>query len=124
MLPSLATTLAVRAWPWRAHTLLVSVLVIGLAAATTFATVQWPARLAFTLIGPVVGLSWSLLCVASWFHPTNGALAPAARVFGRLPSWLQSILRWYASVFLALFFVVCLSILPVFLLSNLLQLAG
>ena len=122
MTPSLATVFAVRAWPWRTHALLVSVLAFGLAAATMFATAQWPAQVAFTLVGPVIGLSWSLLCVASWFHPDKGTLAPASRVVGRLPGWLQTMLRWYASVFLAFFVVFCLVAWPAFSLSNLWQL--
>lgn len=119
MSPPLATRLAVRAWPWRAHALLVSVLAFGLAGATMFAEAQWPAQIAFTLVGPVVGLSWSLLCVASWFHPENGTLAPTARVVSRLPGWLQTALRWYASIFLAFFVVFCLVAWPAFSLSNL-----
>jgi len=122
MSPSLATRVAVRAWPWRARALLVSVLALALVAATMSVNAQWPAQVAFTLVGPIIGLSWSLLCVASWFHPENGTLAPTARVVGKLPDWLQSALRWYASIFLVVFVVFCLVAWPAFSLSSFWQL--
>jgi hypothetical protein len=123
MFPALATRLAVRAWPWRVRALAISVVALGLVAASMSAGLQWPTQLAFTLAGPVVGLSWAVLCLASWFHPENGTLSPKARTVGRLPHWLQASLRWYASVFLALFALFCAVAWPAFSLSSLWHLA-
>lgn len=124
MLPAYATRLAVLAWPWRLRALAFSVLVFAVAAVAVFAAPQWASRAAFTLLGPVIGLAWSLLCVASWFHPESGSLSPSARFVGKLPLWLQVSLRWYASIFLALFLIFCLVIWPLFSLSSLWQLVG
>ena len=119
MSPAQAAQLAVLAWPWRLRALAISVLAFAVAAASVFAAPQLAARAAFTLLGPVIGLAWSVLCVASWFHPETGSLSPKSRFVGKLPLWLQSVLRWYASIFLALFLVFCLVAWPAFSLSAL-----
>ena len=119
MSPALATKFAINALPWRVHALLVSVLAMGLVAASMFAVGQWQTRTAFTLAGPVVGLSWAALCAASWFHPVNGTLSSSARFVGKLPGWLRNTIRWYASLFLAFFILFCAIAWPLFSLSNL-----
>ncbi len=119
MSPTLATRMAVRAWPWRLHALGVALVAFALVAASMFTGAQWPSRAAFTLAGPVIGLSWALLCVASWFHPENGTLSTNARFVGRLPAWLQGAVRWYAAIFLAFFVIFCVLAWPAFSLSNL-----
>ncbi len=119
MPPSLAARLALRVWRWRTHALLVSVLALGLVAGAVLLNLQLPTRIAFTAAGPVIGISWSILCVASWFHPENGTLSPSARVVGRLPAWFQALLRWYASAFLIFFVLFCIVAWPVFALSTL-----
>jgi hypothetical protein len=119
MSPAIATSLGIRAWPWRLSALGVSVLAVLAVAVSMSLSAIWPTQLAFTLVGPVVGLSWSVLCVASWFHPEHGSLSPNARFVGKLPVWLQSALRWYASLFLLLFVLFCLVAWPMFSLSSL-----
>jgi len=122
MSPALATQFAVRAWPWRLPALAVSVIAIALIAGSIAADWEWMSQVSFTLAGPVVGLSWAVLCAASWFHPESGTLSPKARFVGKLPSWLQDALRWYASVFLAFFVLFCAFAWPAFSLSSLWQL--
>ena len=119
MSPALTTELAVTAWPYRLRALALSVFVFALIALSMFASSLWVTQLAFTLAGPVIGAAWAVLCIASWFHPENGTLSPRARLVGSLPSWLQTALRWYGSVFLAFFVIFCTVVWPVFSLSNL-----
>lgn len=111
--------LAVRAWPWRLPALVLSVVVFAIVTGVVLAGSQWLARFVFTLAGPVVGLAWALLCVASWFHPEHGTLSRSARVVGKLPALLQGALRWYAFIFLAFFVFFCVVAWPAFALSNL-----
>ena len=122
MSPAIATSLATRAWPWRLYALGVSVLAILAVAVSVSLSATWPTQLAFTLADPVIGVSWAVLCVASWFHPEHGSLSSKARFVGKLPAWLQSALRWYASLFLLLFIVFCLVAWPMFSKSSLWQL--
>src|SRR5687768_7484941 len=56
-------------------------------------------------IGPAVIVPWALLCACTWFHPSRGNLQPTSRLVGRLPTWLQAVLRWYAALFLSLFII-------------------
>ena len=93
-------------------------LAFAIVATTMFVEALLPTQIAFTLLGPVISVAWSLLCLASWFHPDNGTLAPTARVVGKLPRWLQTVLRWYPSVFLAFFTLFCVVAWPAFSLSN------
>ena len=119
MSPTLATKVAIRAWPLRLPALAVSVLAFALVGITMFTNSSWATQLAFTLAGPVVGVSWAVLCVASWFHPESGTLSPKARFVARFPQWFQSAVRWYASVFLVVFVLFCVVAWPAFALSNL-----
>ena len=84
-----------------------------------FSESPWATRAAFTAAGPIAGLSWGALCVASWFHPESGTLSESAHFVGRLPSWLQSTVRWYASSFLSIFVLFCVIVWPMFSLSAL-----
>ena len=119
MSPALSSKLATRAWPLRLPAVALTVLAFGGVAAMIFTDSLWSTQLAFTALGPVIGLSWSVLCLASWFHPENGTLSPGSRFVGRLPAWLQTTVRWYASVFLLFFVLFCVVAWPAFSLSNL-----
>ena len=119
MTPALATKVAIRAWPLRTFALAVSVLVFAMVGVTMFINSNWAVQLAFTIAGPVIGVAWAVLCIASWFHPENGTLSPKSRLVGRLPHWLQTAVRWYASVFLLLFVLFCVVAWPAFSLSSL-----
>lgn len=70
------------------------------------------------LAGPMVGLPWAALCAAKWFHPEHGNMQPASRFFGRLPLPVQTVIRWYAAIFLAFFVVVCGAAWPIFAMST------
>ena len=119
MTPALASKVAIRAWPFRLPAVALTLLAFGAVAATVFTDTFWSTQLAFTALGPVIGVSWSVLCIASWFHPEHGTLSPGSRFVGRLPAWMQSAVRWYASVCLLLFAFVCVIAWPAFSLSNL-----
>lgn len=74
---------------------------------------------AIALAGPMVGLPWTALCAATWFHPTRGNIQPSGKRFSRFPKFAQTIIRWYAAIFLAIFVVFCGVIWPLFALSAL-----
>ncbi|MBL8279531.1 MAG: hypothetical protein JNL93_22890 [Pelomonas sp.] len=87
-----------RWWLLGASLLAVAVLFAALSAA--------PPHFAFAatmVAGPAIAVPWALLCACIWFHPQRGYLQPQSRLVGRLPRLLQTGIRWYAAVFLALF---------------------
>ena len=113
MTPTVYTKMADRLFPFRWWLLAASVcsalLIIALAS-----LYRAPATL--LLAGPIVGLSWAALCAATWFHPTHGKIQSGAKRFGRLPIFVQIIVRWYAAIFLGIFVVFC-GVLPLFAFS-------
>ncbi len=119
--PDLATRFAQRAWPWRWHALGVALLWMGLVAASiALSTPAWLLQATFGLAGPVVGLSWAVLCTATWFHPGRGVLSAASPHLARFPGWLRTLLRWHAAGFLALFVLGCGLVWPLVAVLNLL----
>ena len=71
-----------------------------------------------TLFMPVIVVPWGLLCMCTWFHPTKGKLYVGS-ITSKLPLIIQSTIRWYAAIFLALFFAFGLFGFPIFgLVSN------
>jgi hypothetical protein len=70
---------------------------------------SWLVGLRFGLLVPIGLLFWGLLCACIWFHPTHGNLESKKGHLGRLPAWLRSGIRWYAAIFLVIwFFVACI----------------
>ena len=69
------------------------------------------------LAGPMIGLPWAALCASTWFHPVRGNMQPGGARFGRLPKFVQTTVRWYAAIFLAVFVVFCGVLWPLFALS-------
>ena len=63
----------------------------------------WLIATAFVVAGPLVALSWGILCMCVWFHPTHGLLI-SGRLFNRLPMLLRQFLRGYFALFLAIWF--------------------
>jgi hypothetical protein len=59
-------------------------------------------HLPLALLMPLVVVSWGLLCMCIWFHPTKGKLYVGS-IASQPPTLLQTIIRWYAAVFLVLF---------------------
>lgn len=106
MSPGFFTRIAARLFARRWWFLLVSLLGAALLfAAFSYGSQQF-AAVAGTLAGPVIFVPWALLCACVWFHPERGNLQPGSRLIGKLPKAVQLGIRWYASLFLALFFVV------------------
>lgn len=49
--------------------------------------------------------AWGGVCLVSWFHPTRGTMRHGSPWWFGLPGFIQSFLRGYAAVFLAIWFV-------------------
>jgi hypothetical protein len=56
------------------------------------------------LAGPLIAISWGLVCLCVWFEPTRGKLQ-TGWLITHLPKPVRSILRWYFAIFLLLWFV-------------------
>jgi len=97
---------------WRFLGISVGTLAAALALATLAATPAWPFPIGpaeiFSLAAPIIFVSWGLLCMCVWFHPRRGSLRPTSRWQSWLPSWANEGMRWYAALFLTLFFVASL----------------
>jgi hypothetical protein len=63
---------------------------------------------------PIIGLPWVALCCAFWFHPERGSLSENGWAVRRRPPQLKVFIRWYASLFLCLFTVMCAVVFPLF----------
>ena len=66
----------------------------------------------WAIAGPCIAVSWGLLLLCVWFHPTKGRLAPTSR--GGLPGFVRAASRLYAGVFLASWFVFGVVAWPIF----------
>lgn len=111
MTPSIATTLATHLFRFRWWLLAVALLSIG--AMFTLVVIRTSlAPIAFALVGPLAVVPWGLLCVCLWFHPERGNMLPTSGLFGKLPSLVQTGLRWYAALFITLFLIIGLLIFP------------
>jgi hypothetical protein len=111
MTPSIATTLATHLFRFRWWLLAVALLSIGAMFALVVIRPSL-APIAFALVGPLAVVPWGLLCVCLWFHPERGNMLPTSRLFGKLPGLVQTGLRWYAALFITLFLIVGLLIVP------------
>lgn len=106
MSPDFFTRVALKLFPLRWWFLVVSLVGFSLFfAAIMYGSAQATAVVG-TLAGPVIVIPWALLCACFWFHPQRGTLHAGSKLVGRLPSAVQVGVRWYASLFLALFVVV------------------
>ncbi|WP_157275578.1 hypothetical protein [Pelomonas sp. Root1444] len=97
-----------RWWLFGASSLAIAILFAALSAA--------PPQMAFfasTLAGPAIAVPWALLCACVWFHPQRGNLQPQSKLIGRLPQLVQTGVRWYAAVFLAIFLFFGAVVMPV-----------
>ena len=72
----------------------------------------------FAIFAPIALVSWGMLCMCVWFHPTYGKIQPTNKFFGRLPNKLQSFLQWYSAVFLIFFILSGLVAFPLFAVLN------
>ncbi|MBA4263755.1 MAG: hypothetical protein C0453_01615 [Comamonadaceae bacterium] len=106
MSPGFFTRLAARLFPHRWWFLGVSALGMALLfVSISIGSEQVPAVVG-ALAGPIVFVPWALLCVCVWFHPERGNLQSNSKIVGRLPNAVQVGIRWYASLFLVVFFLV------------------
>jgi hypothetical protein len=67
-------------------------------------------------VGPALAVSWGMLLICFWFEPTRGTLFSGVFV-GFIPRTGQVILRWYAAIFLVIWFVFGILVWPLFALS-------
>lgn len=105
MSPTFFTRLAVRLFSRRRWFLAVSLFGMALLFAAFYSGSAQVAAVAGTLAGPVIVVPWALLCACVWFDPERGNLQPGSKLIGKLPDAIQLGVRWYASLFLALFFI-------------------
>ena len=117
MTPVLCTQLAQRLFPIRWWLLAASIGSMALIAAVVIYAQRW-GSFAIALVGPLVGLPWAALCLATWFHPERGTLRPGDRRLRDLPPSMQAFRRWFGAVFLTIFAVFCGLVMPIAVLSG------
>jgi len=70
-------------------------------------------RVAIIFVGPALAISWGMALICFWFEPARGSLYGSVAI-KHLPRMVQIALRWFAAVFLALWFVFGLIVWPLF----------
>lgn len=112
MLLSFFTVQAEKLFPKRWWFLGVSV--VGMAAIFLFLNSGiTKSILPVALFMPFIVVPWGLLCMCTWFHPTQGKLYVGS-ITSKLPVVIQSAIRWYSAIFLVLFFAFGLVVFPIF----------
>jgi hypothetical protein len=104
--PMLATytSLAGRWYPWRWRFASVTAVMFLSMAALMFTRMPAAVSVAGLLAGPVICVSWGLVCMCVWFDPALGKLYSNGPIFRRLPYIVKAALRWYFAIFLTLWF--------------------
>jgi hypothetical protein len=119
MTPAMFRSFADRFSRFRAYFLVVSLLSFGVIAvliaaqANAYQPATWLIGLAFGVLVPLGLFCWGLLCVCTWFDSKKGKLEAQSGIWGRMPGWLQSAIRWYASFFLVVWFFVACVLWPI-----------
>jgi hypothetical protein len=109
------TRVAARYYPYRWRFAAASALVFLLLVLIFFALPRAVARV-LPFVGPALAVSWGMLLICFWFEPARGTLFSG--VFVRfIPRPGQVILRWYAAIFLVIWFVFGILVWPLFALS-------
>lgn len=67
------------------------------------------------LVGPALAFSWGMVLMCFWFEPARGSLFRGGFV-RFIPRIGQIALRWYAAIFLMIWFVFGILVWPVFVL--------
>jgi hypothetical protein len=106
------TTIASRYYSYRWLYVLASALVF-LTLAAIFSGFPRALMVATIFAGPALGISWGMALICFWFEPARGSLYGGA-IIRRIPSIGQIALRWYAAVFLAVWFVFGILVWPAF----------
>lgn len=100
--PAFYTSLAERMYARRWWLCAIAVVGSALFAAVLLSGATSLVTVAATLAGPLIFVPWMLFCICIWFHPSRGNLQLQSRLVGKLPRFLQSAVRWYASLVLSL----------------------
>ena len=103
MSPSICTKLATKLYEFRWRLLIASFLWLAVLLASFFLNFPKATLIASTLAGPLLISTWGLFCVCHWFHPIHGNLRSTSKLLSKLPRQVQTIIRWYASLFIGLF---------------------
>jgi hypothetical protein len=106
------TKVATRYYPYRWRFVAASGLVFLFLIVVFFA---FPRAVAVVMpsVGPALAVSWGMVLMCFWFEPTRGSLFSG--VFVKLiPRIGQIFLRWYAAIFLVIWFVFGILVWPVF----------
>lgn len=111
MLPSFFTSQAEKLFLKRWWFLSVSI--IGMGAIFFSNSGITKSILPVVLFIPFIVVPWGLLCMCVWFHPTQGKLY-VGPLISKLPAVIQSAIRWYAAIFLVVFFAFGLLGFPIF----------
>lgn len=103
---------AERLYPWRWR--------FGLVTLCVFVAVSVSGALGYSgldhalwlISGPAISVSWGLMLLAVWFHPSKGALVPIERM--GLRRTMRAVARAYAGGFLVLWFAFGVICWPIF----------
>jgi len=112
MLPLFFTSQAEKLFPKRWWFLCISILGMGVIFLFLNAGIT-KSMLPVAFFVPFVVVPWGLLCMCIWFHPVQGKLY-GGFITSKLPAFIQSAIRWYAAMFLVLFFGFGLLAFPIF----------
>jgi hypothetical protein len=108
------TRIATRYYPYRWRFAAASGLVLLFLILVFFA---YPRAVAVVtlLVGPALAVSWGMALMCFWFEPMRGGLFTG--VFVRfIPRIGQIALRWYAAIFMLIWFVFGIVVWPLFVL--------
>ena len=108
------TRVATRYYSYRWHFVAASALVLLFLIAIFFAIPRAIAAVA-PWVGPALAASWGMALLCFWFEPARGGLFSGA-VVRFIPRMGQTILRWYAAIFLVIWFAFGMLVWPVFVL--------
>ena len=118
MTPAVFRSFADRFHKYRWYFLAISLLSFGAIAvviALTPKTPQpatWLVGFSFGVLVPIGLVAWGLLCACIWFHSIKGKFETNSGLWGRFPTVLQAAIKWYAAIFLTIWFFVALIIWP------------
>ena len=122
--PSVFERHAVPLHPYRwwlgGASLLVYCLMFGLAALLNSLPIRLPFSGVYLLmaLAPALVWCWGLMLVGVWFHPAVGIIRTESPWFLRAPRFLQAAIRWYAAVFLVIWFAIPILVAGVIALSD------
>ena len=105
-------SLAVRLFPFRWFLLVIAFVGVALQGVAPLALEsRRAAMLAVRWLLPISMWSWGLHLVASWFHPQRGTLRYGSPWLCGSRSWPAGMVRSYAAIFLATWFLIPIAIL-------------